>query len=114
MKPIRSAELAISAGGMCTDCHAGENPYIIHPDSNLGGGVFMGDLDDPPLSLPTFGPNRYDPLVGASWPQNALSHAQPLVPGACVGCHMASMTVAGVQERLMTKLGVPLRVIPVG
>jgi NifU-like protein len=34
--------------------------------------------------------------------------------GACVGCHMASMTVAGVQERLMTKLGVPLRVIPVG
>ncbi|HSG40018.1 MAG TPA: hypothetical protein VLE27_10305, partial [Thermoanaerobaculia bacterium] len=82
------AEIEFGSGGVCTDCHAGENPYIIHPDSNLGGGVFMGDLDDPPLSLPTFGPNRYDPLVGASWPQNALSHAQPLVPGACVGCHV--------------------------
>lgn len=34
--------------------------------------------------------------------------------GACVGCHMASMTVMGVQQRLMEKLGVPLRVIPVG
>lgn len=34
--------------------------------------------------------------------------------GACVGCHMASMTVAGVQQRLMEVLGVPLRVIPVG
>jgi NifU-like protein len=34
--------------------------------------------------------------------------------GACVGCHMASVTIAGVQGRLMEKLGVPLRVIPVG
>lgn len=34
--------------------------------------------------------------------------------GACVGCHMASVTISGVQERLMAKLGVPLRVIPVG
>jgi NifU-like protein len=34
--------------------------------------------------------------------------------GACVGCHMASVTIAGVQERLITMLGVQLRVIPVG
>jgi NifU-like protein len=34
--------------------------------------------------------------------------------GACVGCQMASVTVSGIQERLMAKLGVPLRVIPVG
>jgi NifU-like protein len=34
--------------------------------------------------------------------------------GACVGCHMASVTIAGVQERLIVMLGVPLRVIPVG
>lgn len=34
--------------------------------------------------------------------------------GACVGCHMASVTISGVQGRLMEKLGVPLRVIPVG
>jgi len=34
--------------------------------------------------------------------------------GACVGCQMASVTVSGIQERLITKLGVPVRVIPVG
>jgi NifU-like protein len=33
--------------------------------------------------------------------------------GACVGCQQASVTLAGVQERLMTKLGLPLRVVPV-
>lgn len=34
--------------------------------------------------------------------------------GACVGCQMASVTVSGIQERLIAKLGVPIRVIPVG
>lgn len=33
--------------------------------------------------------------------------------GACVGCQMASVTVNGVQEKLIEKLGQPLRVIPV-
>jgi NifU-like protein len=33
--------------------------------------------------------------------------------GACIGCQMASVTISGVQERLMQKLKVPLRVIPV-
>ena len=33
--------------------------------------------------------DRYDPIVGASWPQNQLSHAQPLVPTVCGGCHVA-------------------------
>lgn len=73
--------------GVCTDCHAGENPYIIHPNSNLGT-VDFGDLADPPYNLPMFAPNRYDPIVAASWPQNALSHSQPLVPSTCVGCHV--------------------------
>jgi NifU-like protein len=34
--------------------------------------------------------------------------------GACVGCQMASITVSGIQERLVAKLGIPVRVIPVG
>ncbi|ATQ67954.1 MULTISPECIES: Fe-S cluster assembly protein NifU [Methylosinus] len=34
--------------------------------------------------------------------------------GACVGCQMASVTVSGIQERLIAKLGIPMRVIPVG
>jgi NifU-like protein len=34
--------------------------------------------------------------------------------GACVGCQMASVTVAGIQQRLSTRLGIPLRIVPVG
>ncbi len=33
--------------------------------------------------------------------------------GACTGCQMASVTVSGIQERLIAKLGTPVRVIPV-
>jgi NifU-like protein len=33
--------------------------------------------------------------------------------GACVSCQMASVTVSGVQERLIEKLGMPLKVVPV-
>jgi len=34
--------------------------------------------------------------------------------GACVLCRMASVTISGIQERLVAKLGIPVRVIPVG
>jgi NifU-like protein len=34
--------------------------------------------------------------------------------GACVGCQMSSVTISGIQERLMAKLGMPVRVVPVG
>ena len=33
--------------------------------------------------------------------------------GACVGCQMASMTIGGVQEKIVAKLGIPVRVVPV-
>ncbi|HET9954346.1 MAG TPA: Fe-S cluster assembly protein NifU [Polyangiaceae bacterium] len=33
--------------------------------------------------------------------------------GACLGCQLESVTLQGVQERLIEKLGQPLRVIPV-
>jgi len=78
------AELTSPGGGICTDCHAGENPYIVHPDALLAPGLSYGDLGN---TLPMFAPNRYEPIVLASWPQNAASHAGSFVPGACSGCH---------------------------
>jgi NifU-like protein len=33
--------------------------------------------------------------------------------GACVHCQLASVTISGVQERLIKKLGMPLRIIPI-
>jgi len=78
-------ELLGGSGGVCTDCHAGENPYITHPKSNLGS-ILWQDIWLV-QNLPTFAPNRYDPLVAAAWPQNDLSQAGATVPGVCAGCH---------------------------
>lgn len=33
--------------------------------------------------------------------------------GACTGCQMAGVTVSGIQERLIAKLGMSIRVVPV-
>lgn len=83
-------EIEFGPGGVCTDCHAGENPYIIHPEVNLatsGPALYWGSLSGAPQNLPTMAVNRYDPLVGASWPQNQLSQAGSTVPEECSGCH---------------------------
>jgi hypothetical protein len=69
----------ISNETACTDCHAGQNPYIIHPTNVLGTLSSLG--------LPTFGVTRYDPIVVAAWPQNDKSLSNNYVPGACMGCH---------------------------
>ncbi|MBI3898238.1 MAG: hypothetical protein HY308_08070 [Gammaproteobacteria bacterium] len=88
-------EIEFGPGGICTDCHAGENPYIIHPKSNLatsGAAVLWESLSQAPQNLPSMPVNRYDPLVGASWPQNQLSQAGSTVPGVCSGCHVKGGT----------------------
>lgn len=84
-------EIEFGPGGVCTDCHAGENPYIIHPKANLapsGSAVLWETLAGAPQNLPSMAVNRYDPLVGASWPQNQLSQAGSTLPAECSGCHV--------------------------
>jgi hypothetical protein len=80
-------DLANGTGGVCTDCHAGENPFIVHPKLDLGGGLLMGKLNRPPLNLPVFSMERYDPFVPSSWPQNRDSEPTNKVPAACSVCH---------------------------
>jgi hypothetical protein len=90
-------EIEFGPGDVCTDCHAGENPYIIHPKANLapsGPAVLWETLSQAPQNLPTMPVNRYDPIVAATWPQNQLSQAGPTVPSACSSCH-----VKGVKGR---------------
>lgn len=84
-------EIEFGPGGICTDCHAGENPYIIHPKSNLavsGAPILWETLAGAPQNLPSMAANRYDPLVGGSWPQNQLSQAGSTLPSACSPCHV--------------------------
>jgi hypothetical protein len=75
------AQLTSIGAGMCSDCHAGQNPFVVHPNTVLG------TLGSPPLSLPMFGDTWYDPLVLASWPQNEKRLNDVYVPTACQNCH---------------------------
>jgi len=90
-------ELLASAGGVCSDCHAGENPYIIHPDPSTVLGGLAG------LGLPTFGTNWHNPIVRTGdtqpWPENP----GPInAPASCAGCH--TQGVAGRFPQLSTAL----------
>jgi hypothetical protein len=88
---IQGDQPIISGGGNCTDCHAGNNPFIIHPDS--------------PLKLtgkPGFDINNWnavnwvDPLIIPAMPQNpgptnALVGVTAPANGSCMdgNCHDA-------------------------
>jgi len=68
--------------GTCSDCHAGENPFIVHPQSSLNIGIDA-------LSSPSW----HDPLMKPSWPQNpgplTLLDLVPLDSddNSCLDCH---------------------------
>ncbi|MCA3013817.1 MAG: hypothetical protein INH41_15665 [Myxococcaceae bacterium] len=52
---------------MCTDCHRGENPFIIHPEKKAFEALIASDKNDEYLQ-PANG--WYLPLVASSWRQN--------------------------------------------
>lgn len=94
------AQLTSPLAGMCTDCHAGQNPFIVHPRNPVPPRAFgqpqfpmaetvLGKLSKPPLNMPMFGDTWYDPLVLASWPQNKKRLNDVYLPGSCAGCHAA-------------------------
>lgn len=75
------AELDGGTGGVCTKCHAGENPFIVHYGSALDLGARLN-------------PRKWvEPLVHPSWPQNDgpsyLLNRVVLGPNdnSCLTCH---------------------------
>lgn len=78
---LGGADLQKDVGGECTSCHAGEDPYIIHPNTALGLPNLAG--------LPLRSASWYRPLVRADWiqnpgPTNLFDNAGS---GQCAGCH---------------------------
>lgn len=90
------SDLRGGVGGVCSDCHAGENSYIIH-------GTVLNSLDSVTgalPALPTFAPTWYDPIVTnvdtRIWPQNPGPMNSPTT---CNGCH-GTVGAAGFAGRL--------------
>jgi hypothetical protein len=75
------ADLEGGSGNICTDCHAGENPFIVHPDEpmDLGSQIIPKTWSEP--------------LVHWVWPQNAgptnVLQGIALNPSedSCLACH---------------------------
>ena len=65
-------------GGNCSDCHAGENPYIIH-------GTVLNSLAG---ILPTFPDQWYQPRVPIDSPPWPINPGPMNAPPSCVGCHV--------------------------
>ena len=76
---VGGVDLVANGQGTCSDCHSGENPYVVHPEKSAFA------------SLPSLQPLAwYAPLVDASWPQNPgptnlLSGVAST--GKCDSCH---------------------------
>lgn len=76
---VGGVDLEVNGQGVCSDCHAGENPFVVHPEK------------EPFASLPSMQPGGWpEPLVHPSWPQNPgpinLLDAVPST-GRCDSCH---------------------------
>jgi hypothetical protein len=87
-------ELIGSVGGFCSDCHSGENPYIIH-------GTVLAGLQG--VGLPTFPTSWHDPIVRSGdtdpWPENPGPMNAPM---SCRTCHVQG--VAGRFPHISTAM----------
>lgn len=86
------SELAAGVGGVCSDCHSGENPYIIH-------GTTLSNL--PAAGLTTFPVSWPKPIVRTGdvvpWPENPGPMNSPQ---SCRGCHGMAGDPPGAPGRL--------------
>lgn len=83
---VGGADLAAGNGGVCTDCHRGENVYIMHPETALG------------LSVPNRMPGVWhEPIVPAGWPENPgpTNLFGPDESESCLACHRAGSPIGG-------------------
>lgn len=82
---IGGADIDANANGVCTDCHAGANPFVVHPYKE----AFVDLLDmHHDLMFPSSG--WYEPIMPSAWPQNPGPETRldaVSSPGSCTSCH---------------------------
>lgn len=83
---VGGVDLVPNGQGECTDCHAGENPFVVHPEKKPFADV-LAETSLMPLSW-------HKPLVDASWiqnpgPTNVLDAVSS--EGRCDSCHRAGV-----------------------
>jgi hypothetical protein len=78
------------AGGQCTDCHAGQNSFVVHPQKTAFLGAYAA-VKDPGIKAHGAnlnGDTWYKPFgVDPSWPMNPNPGVDQI--GKCVDCHQS-------------------------
>jgi hypothetical protein len=77
---VGGVDLVANAQGICSDCHAGEHPYVVHPEI----------LPFSALTPTLMPPGWHNLLVDASWPHNPGSTNlldATSSTGRCDSCH---------------------------
>ncbi len=82
-----------NGGGVCSDCHAGQNPFVIHPHERA-----FQSLVTSPASRMLNSKEWYEPLVPGNWEQNPgpipslgpVGRANGVRQQPCDGCHVES------------------------
>ena len=133
LKTVEDVTNYTKAGGGCTSCHEGIEEILAMV---LGE---QGETFDPAAPVPANEPapvaagmtnlqriRRIETVIESIRPQLQADHGDvELVDvdgntiyvnmtGACSGCQMASMTLGGIQQRLMEDLGEFIKVVPAG
>jgi hypothetical protein len=83
----------LAKGAVCTDCHAGANAFVVHPDDP----VFQRLLSDSTRSrMMKTASGWYEPLVSGTWPMNSSKERRPWpnqqsTQATCADCHNAGV-----------------------
>ena len=97
---LGGTELVSNTPDMCTDCHAGENPFVIHPEKKAFVDL-RSDETRSELLRPASG--WYEPIAPNGWvmnpgPSNQLAGISVPVPDGCVGCHKLPQVSLNLRE----------------
>lgn len=86
---VGGADLDKNGQGICTNCHAGENPFVIHPEKK----AFV-DLRSDPVRMDLLRPANgwYEPIAPFGWvmnpgPSQQLAGITTPTGESCVSCH---------------------------
>ncbi|MER2564633.1 MAG: hypothetical protein ABTQ32_28160, partial [Myxococcaceae bacterium] len=119
---VGGAELEFNGGGTCSNCHAGENPFLIHPEKTAFKSLTSQFRD---FLMPNGG--WYRPIIPAGWPANPGPTNSIVATGggsgSCVACHKlpemselrsATLDYCDMEEEATTRAdeSMPLRETP--
>ena len=102
------ADLENHTGGVCSDCHSGENIFIVHPFTTL-----ERNSENPTAKTNVnafLQSDRWvDPIVAGSWPQNPgpmtsltgiddVELTDEQLQKTCLGCHELPQVSEGIGD----------------